>query len=362
VEPSRLGTEAIVPLAAKVAFLGCPSSYPEGTTRVEAIETHMSWVFLTDGFAYKLKKPVRTDGLDLATLEGRRLNCEREVSLNRRLAPDVYIGVVALLVSGDGRLDLSGGGRPADWLVRMRRLAAHDALDYRLSHGGVGVRDVRQVADRLAAFFASCVRVPVSPDAHLAHFEREIALSVSTFSDACDGRFAPALHDVARRQRRFLADRADCLADRARGGRIVEGHGDLRPEHVFIGDPPRIIDCLEFSDELRQLDPIDELSFLAMECGRLGAGWIGPWLLSAYARTTGDVPEAELCAFYQSVRASVRARLAILHLKEATVREPARWPKQAAQYLRLAAEAAARLDPDVVAAADRPSAAAPDGA
>ena len=108
-------------LAAKVAFLCRPGSYPELTARVTAIETHMSWLFLTDHHAYKLKKPFRRNGIDHRTLAMRRLGCSREVRLNRRLAPDVYLNVAPLTVTSAG-LALGGDGRPVDWLVCMRRL------------------------------------------------------------------------------------------------------------------------------------------------------------------------------------------------------------------------------------------------
>ena len=124
--------------------------------------------------------------------------------------------------------------------------------------------------------------------------------------------------------------------ERVRAGRVVEGHGDLRPEHVWLGEPPAIIDCLEFSAELRTLDTADELAFLALECERLGAPQLGRALLDAFAEFTGDVPAPALVDFYQAFRACVRANIAIRHLREARYRDDPKWPRRAREYLALA--------------------------
>lgn len=116
------------PINAKVAFLRSPDAYADSPPTVQVTETHMSWVFLAGQLAYKLKKPVRYEFLDFSTVEARRKNCEREVELNRRLAGDVYCGVVPLVINSDGRLQLEGQGNIVDWLVKMRRLPAHQML------------------------------------------------------------------------------------------------------------------------------------------------------------------------------------------------------------------------------------------
>jgi aminoglycoside phosphotransferase family enzyme len=114
---------------------------------------------------------------------------------------------------------------------------------------------------------------------------------------------------------------------------------------VCLGSPPKIIDCLEFRAELRRLDPADELAFLAMECARLGAPFIGQILFYRYRRRTGDCPPPVLILFYRAIGAMIRARIAILHLRESPVRDPEKWPKRASEYLTIAARAARQLDP-----------------
>jgi aminoglycoside phosphotransferase family enzyme len=127
-------------------------------------------------------------------------------------------------------------------------------------------------------------------------------------------------------------------------GRVVEGHGDLRPEHICLGPVPQIIDCLEFRADLRSLDPVDELAFLAMECERIGAHGVEQVLFRRYRLRTHDSPPPELMNFYKVIGALVRARIAILHLQESPVRDPAKWPKRAAEYLAIATRASQHLD------------------
>ena len=149
---------------------------------------------------------------------------------------------------------------------------------------------------------------------------------------------------IARRLEAFMCRRDWLLVRRAELGRVVEGHGDLRPEHVCLGPSPLVIDCLEFRADLRCLDPVDELAFLAMECERLGAAGIGRILFDRYRRRTGDDPSRALINFYKAVNALIRARIAILHLRETPVRDPAKWPRRAAEYLAIASRMMRRLD------------------
>jgi aminoglycoside phosphotransferase family enzyme len=119
---------------------------------------------------------------------------------------------------------------------------------------------------------------------------------------------------------------------------LVDGHGDLRPEHVCLNTPPVIIDCLEFSERLRQVDPFDEITYLGLECTRLGAPWIGPRLLARLSAALDDPVKPRLLRFYAGYRACVRARLALAHLDDPCPREPERWPHLAREYLRLGVE------------------------
>lgn len=327
---------AHVTLESKLAFLRQPGSFGECTRRVEAIETHMSWVFLTDAYAYKLKKPVRQDVFDFRSLAARRHYCEEELRLNRRLAPDVYLGIDALSIDRLGRLHLGRHGTVVDWLVRMRRLPRERMLDHALLHGGADPEDIRRVAARLVAFYQSCTPVTLDPAAYRAAFRRNIRLNLVELTQYAWRLPAARVAALCQAQLALLEDRRGWFERRVRAGKIVEGHGDLRPEHVFLGPPLCIIDCLEFARGLRLVDPVDELGFLALECERLGAPDAGALLLRTWAEMSGDAPGAALVHFYQSYRAGTRARIAIRHLAEEQFRDSPEWPRRALHYLRLA--------------------------
>lgn len=334
--PAVLPSLSNVTLESKVAFLRQPTSFPESTYRVEAIETHMSWVFLTDGYAYKLKKPVCQDILDFCTIEARRRYCEEEVRLNRRLAADVYMGIVALSIDALGHFQLSECGTIVDWLIKMRRLPTQHMLDYAIKNGAAGAEDIRRVAARLAAFYRNCTSIVIDPAAYRTRFLRDIDRNQQ---ELCRPAYRLPIEQVlslCRAQSAVLNNKGDWFDARVRAGKIVEGHGDLRPEHICLEAKVTVIDCLEFSRELRIVDPADELGFLALECERLGAAQSGPLLLRTYSELSGDWPDTALVHFYQSYRASLRARIAIKHLDEEKFRYSAEWPRRTRAYLQLA--------------------------
>lgn len=328
--------EPPIPLEAKLGFLQDPRVYPERSTRVETVETHMSWVFLTDAYAYKLKKPVRYDFLDFATIEARRHDCDEEVRLNRRLAPDVYLGTVPLVRDAAGRLHLGGEGEAADWLVRMRRLPADRMLDRLLREGRTTQAEVAGLAGRLARFYASLPAEAVAPEDYRQTLAARIEDNLRELTRPEFGLAADGPARIARAQLEFLAEHAAWFDRRVREGCIVEGHGDLRPEHVCMLAEPVVIDCLEFNRAFRVLDRVDELGYLALECERLGAPQAGRWLLDATLDASGDTPPEALVDFYQSCRASLRAKLALWHLRDDGRHPPGHWVATARAYLELA--------------------------
>jgi aminoglycoside phosphotransferase family enzyme len=331
-----------VDLDRKVGFLSKAAAYQEQTLRVERIETHFSWVFLTDRHVYKLKKPLRNGGVDFSTLAARRQNAEQELKLNRRLARDVYLAVLPLTLDKGG-LAIGGGGAVVDWLVQMRRLPAQQMLDACLARGDRRYAEISALGALLAGFFAAATRAKITPRAYVGRLRSECRLSRRAFWYAGDPALRREAETIGRRLEAFIARRGRLLWQRVEQGWVVEGHGDLRPEHVCLRPTPLVIDCLEFRADLRFLDPLDELAFLAMECERLGSAEIGPILFDRYHRRTGDKAAPVLINFYKAVNALIRARIAILHLRELPVREPAKWPKRAAEYLSIAGREAGRL-------------------
>ena len=328
----------------KVAsFLRDPRNYPDVVSSVEVVETHISWVFLTDRFAYKLKKPVRFEFLDFSTLDRRQVACHDEVRLNQRLARSVYLDVVPITWH-EQHLRFYGEGTPVEYLVRMRRLPEACALDQLIRTGQVTDSHVLQVAKLLTEFYRQLPPLPVRSQTYLRELEQHLTANRDELLQA-KYRFLDAT--VVRRahagQLRALRLYPGMFCNRVCDGRIVDGHGDLRPEHIYLTNPPSVIDCIEFNDELRHLDVLDELSFLAMECELLGADEVGGQLLDYYCRACDDLPPAELLAFYMSYRSCVRAKVLALRASQSPKSRHARDRENAARYLDLADRYAQRI-------------------
>lgn len=340
---SRVGRD--VPTQDKVAFLSSPAAYPGPVRDVEVRETHMSWVFLAGDRVYKLKKPVKYSFLDFSTLSAREADCREEVRLNRRLAPGIYLGVARLAVGADGELVLDGKGAPVDWLVTMRRLPSERMLDQAILRGAVERSQIDAVAELLSDFYRSAERAELTPEQYVSHFAEEHEKTRALLTEQRFELPRATLKGVLESIESVLEDEPDLLMRRAREGRIVDGHGDLRPEHVCLSDPPVIIDRLEFKRSFRLVDPFDELAFLGMECKRLGAPWIGEALIAPCAERLGEAPSERLLAFFTSYRACLRARLAVAHLVDSDVREPEKWLPLAGDYLAIAERANVTLRP-----------------
>lgn len=303
---------------------------------VDRRETHISIVFLAGEFAFKLRKPVDFGFLDFSTREARYIDCWREVTLNRRLAPDVYLGVVPVTSSGDG-LQLGGSGRCLDWVVKMRRLHDSDTLQSRVH--AASEEDVHRLLDVLCPFFRSSSTGPhvlEGGDPYVIRRNIEDNLEVIQMC-AAEQRVPEA--DVARlrsAQLQFLAANARLFTERAVAGCVRDGHGDLRAEHVYLTDPVVIIDCIEFNDHLRHVDTLDEICFLAIDLERLGRPDLAQTLLHGYRQRMDDSAPRELEAFFKSYRCSVRAKVACLRADEETGDEQAAELEQAARHLAAA--------------------------
>jgi aminoglycoside phosphotransferase family enzyme len=340
---ANLTGSAEIGIEAKVSFLSTPRVYPERPAHLTCRETHMSWVFIGDAFVYKLKKPVRFSYLDFSTLERREKACRAELTLNKRLAPSVYVDVVPLTIT-DAGLALAGNGPVVDWLVVMRRLDSDQILENALLEHTLDRRRLDRLSSVLASFYAHARPRPAGTANHLAEWRRRIAENRRVLSNHELALDFVVLARIDRAQRRFLRECSHFFAERLRKRRIVDGHGDLRPEHIWLGEPMAVIDCLEFSAGLRAVDPFDELAFLSIECERLGAGWPGPYLARRVSRLLHDQIPDPLLAFYRCYRATMRARLAFAHLLEPNPRTPEKWPAQGRAYLELALRDARRIE------------------
>jgi uncharacterized protein len=339
-------------LAAKIEFLMRGDAYRPPVSTVSLRETHMSDVFLAGDQVYKLKKPVRFPYLDFSTLARREAACHAELHLNRRLAPGIYREVIPLVRSDHG-FAIGGDGAVVDWLVVMKRLDEEQMLDRVISEGRLQSWQLDRLAAVLIEFYRRAAPVFVRPAVQAAELWRGLAFNRRVLLDPRFQLPIGSIHYIDAVQRRFLTRRAELLAGRAQTRRIVDGHGDLRPEHIHLGDPVLIIDCLEFNSRLRMVDPLDEIAFLCVECERLGAAWAGEYLRRRVVHLFHDGDPEAVFIFYKSHRAMLRARLAIAHLLEPNPRTPQKWAPLARTYLHLAARAAVRLERSLRRPGDR---------
>ena len=273
----------------------------------------------------------------------REAACRAELSLNRRLAPDVYLDVVPLTATPQG-LSIGGDATIVDWLVVMRRLDEGQTLEHAILEDRLEAWQLDRLIATLIQFYRRAQRAFLSPAVHLRDWRKSLSDNRRVLLDARLGLPSGLVRRVASVQHRFLSHRQNALAKRVYDRSIVDGHGDLRPEHIWLGDPVRIIDCLEFNPRLRAVDPFDEIAFLSLECDRLGAGWAGKYIKRRVMRGLRDGLSEELFLFYRCHRAMLRARLAIAHLLEPNPRTPDKWPRLARAYLEIAAADATHLE------------------
>ncbi|MEW5878829.1 MAG: AAA family ATPase [Pseudomonadota bacterium] len=348
----RVATETIDPLR-RHARLVAGLRALLGAAAVETIETHISTVLLAGEFAYKLKKPVDLGFLDFTTLDARKRYCEQELRLNRRTAPQLYLDVLAITGTVDAPR-LGGAGEPIDWAVRMRRFAADDLLDARARAGRLDADCIDRLAATIAAFHMEAPRVDAGSALGSAGMVARWMLDNieglrAHVGASVDRARIDALADWTRRE---LERRAALLQARHRDGFVRECHGDLHLGNIVLVDgAPVPFDCIEFNDELRCIDVVNDIAFTVMDLPDRRQGRLAWRLLNAYLETTGDYGGVPLVRLYAVYRALVRAKVALIRARQPAVPPALRLHQHGdfAAHLALA-EALARAAPPLVVA------------
>ncbi len=294
-----------------------PNFYPHKPDSVEMVETHISWVFLAGHLVYKVKKPVDFGFLNYTTLELRHHFCNEEVRLNRRLCPDIYLGVVPICKQGDGFV-LNGTGDPIEWAVEMRRMPDHGRMDRMIQADLIGDEDIKQLSEILIPFYqhARC------SEEKAAEFG-----GISTVQENCHENFIqtePFLHErnlldqhtfdaIRSYTLQFIDNNHDLFERRQREKRIVEGHGDLYSANICIDrerDQIYVFDCIEFNERFRYGDQICDIAFLLMDLDFLGLPQLGAYMNQLTKDGLNENESDELVTFYKCYRAYVRGKIA----------------------------------------------------
>lgn len=323
-------------LAEKTAFLSSPANWPGLQGEIAVVQTHISFVVLAGDFVYKLKKPVSCEFVDFSSLEARKFHCDEELRLNRRLSRGIYLDVIALVRRDDGSLALGGPGEVVDWVVKMKRLPAEQMLDRAIRDGTVQLSDLDAVSETLGRFFANSLPVAIPPAEYRRRFADAVTRQRRTLMEPRYGLPAESVERVVGVLRKTLMGNAPLFDQRVRRAHVREGHGDLRADHICLGPPVAVIDCIEFDRDMRIQDTADELALLSVECAYHGSPGAGRHLLEGCCSRLGDRPPPTLIAFYQAFRSLMQARLAVMHLDNAAVVDPGAWQRRAVDYLRLA--------------------------
>jgi uncharacterized protein len=326
-----------------IAAMLRPAFYLHNPSEVEFRQTHISYIFLSGPYAYKVKKTVKFDFLDYSTLENRRHFCAEEMRLNRRLAPNTYLGVVQIgRANGSFFLDennLADRQRVVEYAVKMNRLPENRMLRTLVLDGAATTTHLLAVAKKLAAFHE---RAPDENSARYGSLQAIASKLSENFRDT--GRFIGQtlgkrwFETIQDFSNAFLKANSNLLERRISEGRVRECHGDLRAEHICLIDDIEIFDCVEFDESLRYGDVASEIGFLAMDLDFLGQPELSAKLESAYATAARDANLAALLPFYKCYRACVRGKVESLKHEETDVAEPERREAalQAMRYFLLA--------------------------
>ncbi|MDY6912346.1 MAG: hypothetical protein SVM79_08335 [Chloroflexota bacterium] len=297
-------------------------AYPEKPAHVDLVQTHLSFVFLLDGYVYKIKKPVNFGFVDFSTLEKRRFYCQQEVKLNSRLSPTVYLGVVEVVQNG-AVFSIGGFGKVAEYAVKMRKLPLDRCLDRLLSENQVVPEMLSKVAQKLAEFhrnsesgdeiskYGGIETVSKNTGENFDETEKYIDVSIPRKTYETIKSFTVD----------FIESQADLFRQRIEGGRVKDCHGDLHLAHICFDDEIFIFDCIEFNDRFRYCDVASEIAFLAMDLDFHGRPDLSVHFVDSYVDLSGDQELLKLLNFYKCYRAYVRGKVESFKLDDPHVSE-----------------------------------------
>jgi uncharacterized protein len=291
-----------------IGFLSNAHSYGGDVTAVKVIETHCSTVFLAGSRAYKLKRAVKYDYLDFSTLELRKRACDAELRLNRRTAPELYVGVIPITRDADGRLALDGAGQPIDWVVQMVRFDQEALLDRVAARGALDLELMRPLANAIGRFHVAAERR--HDHGGLAGIEWVVEGNAAGFSqqgkDIFDARACERVNTLARAAVERHADRLDA---RRADGFVRVCHGDLHLRNIVLLDGrPTLFDAVEFNDRISCIDVLYDVAFLLMDLWRLGLQGHANVLFNEYMAKAGQLDALAVMPLFLSCRAAVRAK------------------------------------------------------
>lgn len=316
-----------------------PEIYPHPAAEIKLVQTHISYVLLAGEYVYKLKKPVNFGFLDFTTLVKRQHFCGREVELNRRLCPDLYLGVVAVSRTPDG-FALDGSGEVVEYAVKMARMDESLMMGRIIEAGRLNQATLDQIVDILVPFYEKAAGGP-----ELAEFGSPDAVAVNVLENfaqtegfvGCASLSAPQFQRISNYAQAFL-ERGELFGARIKAGRIRDCHGDLYSANICLSEPIRIFDCIEFNERFRYCDVASDVAFLAMDLDYHGLDELSRYFISRFVEKSGDPDLPVMLDFYKCYRAFVRGKIGLFtaHAPEVDAATQAASLAQAGRYFQLA--------------------------
>lgn len=316
-----------------------PTAYPDPTTKVDLIQTHVSFLFLTDSYVYKIKKPVDFGFLNFTTLDRRRFYCNEEVRLNLRLCPDMYLGVVEVKESTAGAT-ISGDGSIIDYAVKMKRLPEERMLDHLLADNLVTKVDIQRIARTIAEFHNHAVQGDeIDSYGTIESIRRNWEESFQQVGEFIN--LTLTSHDLRIIRdwvETFLNENIDIFAKRVSGGHIRDCDGDIHLENICLTDQVYIFDCIEFNNRFRYSDTAADIAFFLMDLDFHQKSFFRNVFLDEYIMVSGDREATLLLDFYMVYRAVVRGKVECLKLNDQHIPDDEKQfaRDKASRYFRLA--------------------------
>ena len=293
--------------------------FPETTVKRELIETHISWVIICDQFVYKIKKPVQYSFLDFSTLEMRKHFCEREIELNKRLTDNVYIDVQPIC-ERQGILRIgSKEGSLLDFAVRMHKLDREKQMDILLSKNMVTGQDIKNLAEKIAFFHKNTEIIYKKDFLDIQAKFNDLAAEGEFLANQLDRNCSDIISHAIATSDTFMENNKELLAARLSAGFFRDCHGDLHSRNIFLLPAPQPFDCIEFNDDFRQIDVLNEVAFLCMDLDAFGREDLSALFIEYYNHffpTMKTSEDRSLFIYYKSYRANVRAKVNSLRAKD----------------------------------------------
>lgn len=315
-------------------------SLPGSQNQAEMKETHISWIILTDHYAFKIKRPVKYSFLDFSSLENRRHYCHEELKLNQRLAPDMYLTV--LPVTGDMLNKTPAGNRSKiiDYAVQMKRMDNKREMDNMLKTDKVSDKHIIKLAEKIAWFHQNTNVINKRLDtAGFQETYKDIKSVIPYLKKKNMMRMIRVIEQGINKSKSFLTDREDFLNNRIKKGFHRDCHGDLNSRNIFVYDDPVIFDCIEFNKEYRHIDVLNDIAFLCVDLDYFGKIHFSELFYKKYLEHSGFEDNADtrqLFTYYKSYRADVRAKVTLISAsKTEDDKETKVLVNDAAKYLEL---------------------------